>query len=135
MNKLIFVSDSLTDLQQVKMFSQHYNYQLEHYSHLDWKNNHRVRRNSQNKKFEKPVSSIVHFPLAKNTAFNSMEDIKSQAIQQALFVCRGNASRAAEMLKIGRATLYRKIKQFHLDLDSIRDQDENSKLSVKKSVA
>ena len=44
----------------------------------------------------------------------SLEELELQAIQQALAATGGNYTRAAELLKIGRATLYRKTKKFGL---------------------
>ncbi|MBI3992396.1 MAG: sigma-54-dependent Fis family transcriptional regulator [Candidatus Lambdaproteobacteria bacterium] len=44
----------------------------------------------------------------------SLEEMESQAIRQALAATGGNYTRAAALLKIGRATLYRKSKKFGL---------------------
>lgn len=43
-----------------------------------------------------------------------IDDLECQAIQKALVQCGGNTARAAKMLGISRATLYRKIKKYHL---------------------
>ncbi|MCH7479254.1 MAG: sigma-54-dependent Fis family transcriptional regulator, partial [SAR324 cluster bacterium] len=44
----------------------------------------------------------------------SMQEIEIRAIREALDATGGNISRAAEALRIGRATLYRKLKKFGL---------------------
>jgi DNA-binding NtrC family response regulator len=45
----------------------------------------------------------------------TMADMEREAISAALLHSRGNRRRAAEMLGIGERTLYRKLKEYHLD--------------------
>jgi DNA-binding NtrC family response regulator len=45
----------------------------------------------------------------------TMEDLEREAIGAALREARGNRRRAAEMLGIGERTLYRKLKEYHLE--------------------
>jgi DNA-binding NtrC family response regulator len=45
----------------------------------------------------------------------SLEEAEQRAIAQALRECRGNMSQAALRLKIGRATLYRKVKKYGIE--------------------
>ncbi|MBV7273083.1 sigma 54-interacting transcriptional regulator [Clostridiaceae bacterium UIB06] len=47
-----------------------------------------------------------------------LEVIEEQCIRDALLHCNGNAIQAASLLKIGKATIYRKIAKFNIDLDS-----------------
>jgi transcriptional regulator of acetoin/glycerol metabolism len=47
-----------------------------------------------------------------------IEQVERSAIARALAEADGNKTRAAELLEIGRATLYRKIRSYGLDLDS-----------------
>jgi sigma-54 dependent transcriptional regulator, acetoin dehydrogenase operon transcriptional activator AcoR len=46
-----------------------------------------------------------------------IEQVERSAIVQALLEVDGNRTKAAELLEIGRATLYRKIRAYGLDLD------------------
>jgi DNA-binding NtrC family response regulator len=46
----------------------------------------------------------------------TMADMEREAISAALLHSRGNRRRAAEMLGIGERTLYRKLKEYHLDV-------------------
>jgi transcriptional regulator of acetoin/glycerol metabolism len=48
----------------------------------------------------------------------SLEEAEQRAIAQALRECRGNMSQAAVCLKIGRATLYRKVKKYGIATDA-----------------
>jgi transcriptional regulator of acetoin/glycerol metabolism len=45
----------------------------------------------------------------------TMDEIESQAIQGAIMQYKGNLTEAAKALGIGRATLYRKVKQYNID--------------------
>jgi DNA-binding NtrC family response regulator len=49
-----------------------------------------------------------------------MEDMEAKAIEAAIFQFRGNLTEAAKALGIGRATLYRKVKQYHIDPSQAR---------------
>lgn len=51
-------------------------------------------------------------PVPDGAAVLSLEEAERRAIAQALRECRGNMSQAAIRLKIGRATLYRKVKKY-----------------------
>lgn len=124
MNKLIFISSSLADIEKVKEFAKNNDYSLKHYSKEEWKSssenqlenasNHNNAIGTADHNF-----SIVQLPNA-NHSLQTMNEIKVEAIRMALLRARGNASKAAEMLQIGRATLYRKIKEFGVNLESMR---------------
>ena len=45
----------------------------------------------------------------------TMADMEREAISAALLHSRGNRRRAAEMLGIGERTLYRKLKEYHIE--------------------
>jgi PAS domain S-box-containing protein len=51
---------------------------------------------------------------------NSLADIEQAAVVEALRSCRGNISRAARWLGVGRTTLYRKIRLYRIDLEELR---------------
>ena len=46
---------------------------------------------------------------------STMNEIESKAIENAIIQFRGNLTEAAKALGIGRATLYRKVKQYQID--------------------
>ena len=52
----------------------------------------------------------------------SMNEIESQAIQNAIAEYKGNLTEAAKALGIGRATLYRKVKQYNIDPSTARSK-------------
>ena len=123
MNKLIFISSSLADIEKIKEFAKNNNYSLEHYSKEEWKNNSENQYEKGLKNTDAGLNnhnfSIVPIP-SMNHSLQTMNEIKVEAIRMALLKARGNASKAAEMLQIGRATLYRKIKEFGVNLESMR---------------
>jgi DNA-binding NtrC family response regulator len=49
-----------------------------------------------------------------------MEELEAQAIENAIVQYKGNLTEAAKALGIGRATLYRKVKQYHIDPSAAR---------------
>ena len=50
----------------------------------------------------------------------TMNELESQAIENAILQFRGNLTEAAKALGIGRATLYRKVKQYQIDPSAAR---------------
>lgn len=50
----------------------------------------------------------------------TMDEVESKAIESAIAQFRGNLTEAAKALGIGRATLYRKVKQYHIDPSASR---------------
>lgn len=65
-------------------------------------------------------SNILQFPTpAPATSADgrvaTMDELESKAIENAILQYRGNLTEAAKALGIGRATLYRKVKQYQID--------------------
>jgi sigma-54 dependent transcriptional regulator, acetoin dehydrogenase operon transcriptional activator AcoR len=46
-----------------------------------------------------------------------LEAVEEQCIRDAIAYCKGNAIKAADLLKIGKATIYRKIAKFNIDIN------------------
>jgi transcriptional regulator with GAF, ATPase, and Fis domain len=64
------------------------------------------------------MSNVLPFPgnpNANDSKVQTMDEIESKAIESAIVQYRGNLTEAAKALGIGRATLYRKVKQYHID--------------------
>ena len=135
MNKIIFISNSLADIERIKNFAKINGYPVEYYAKEEWKSNNK-NKNTDNKNTDTANHnlSILSFPSTVHP-LQTMDEVKVEAIKKALLRARGNASKAAEILKIGRATLYRKIKELHLNLESIRQQlnEEEQDATLKKT--
>jgi transcriptional regulator with GAF, ATPase, and Fis domain len=64
-------------------------------------------------------SNVLPFPgpasSRDESKVSTMEDLESKAIENAILQFRGNLTEAAKALGIGRATLYRKVKQYKIN--------------------
>lgn len=67
-------------------------------------------------------SNVVAFPTpqTEGTRVQKMEELEAKAIETAITQYKGNLTEAAKALGIGRATLYRKVKQYHIDPSQAR---------------
>lgn len=66
--------------------------------------------------------NVIQFPTpsATSSSVQKMEELEAQAIENAIVQYKGNLTEAAKALGIGRATLYRKVKQYHIDPSAAR---------------
>ena len=71
-----------------------------------------------------PRGNVLPFPGGNNSTssvvnndsrVSTMNELESKAIENAISQFRGNLTEAAKALGIGRATLYRKVKQYQID--------------------
>jgi hypothetical protein len=63
-----------------------------------------------------PFPGVTSSPAAgNNDKVSTMNELESKAIENAIVQFRGNLTEAAKALGIGRATLYRKVKQYQID--------------------
>ncbi len=68
-----------------------------------------------------PMNNLVNFPgMQPEGKVQKMEDLEAKAIESAINQYKGNLTEAAKALGIGRATLYRKVKQYHIDPSQAR---------------
>lgn len=70
--------------------------------------------------------NVVQFPTmaSQENRVQKMEQLEAKAIEDAIFQFKGNLTEAAKALGIGRATLYRKVKQYHIDPASARKRKQ-----------
>lgn len=68
------------------------------------------------------TGNVVPFPMTGSSEprVQKMEDLEAKAIEEAIFQFKGNLTEAAKALGIGRATLYRKVKQYQIDPSNAR---------------
>jgi DNA-binding NtrC family response regulator len=67
------------------------------------------------------TNNVVAFPTnTMDGRVQKMEDLEAKAIETAINQYKGNLTEAAKALGIGRATLYRKVKQYHIDPSQAR---------------
>ncbi|MGZ3743709.1 MAG: helix-turn-helix domain-containing protein [Pseudobdellovibrionaceae bacterium] len=69
-------------------------------------------------------ASILAFPapnsFSSDSKIKKMDELEAHAIENAIVQYKGNLTEAAKALGIGRATLYRKVKQYHIDPSQAR---------------
>lgn len=132
---LILVSDNQEHVESTKKYWEGQEVSIQVYSPIQW------REGMDNAFFRQqlvagvpalvtgsaPVNhdfsnNVVQFPQATKTSNSvlKMDDIEAQAISSAIEAYNGNLTEAAKALGIGRATLYRKVKQYHLDPSQAR---------------
>lgn len=67
------------------------------------------------------TNNVLPFPTpTADSKVQKMDDIEAKAIENAISQYKGNLTEAAKALGIGRATLYRKVKQYQIDPSQAR---------------
>ena len=137
MNKLIFISNSLADIEKAQNFAKKNGWIMEHHSTGEWSKKLK-KQGSSHSKGKKRASAeeinLIPFPKPART-FQTMEVLKEEAIKKALLTTRGNVTKATELLGMGRATLYRHIDKFKIKPQSIRHKlaEKEQKSAWKKA--
>lgn len=123
---LICVTDDLSVQNKAREFGLHNNITVNCYSSSQW------TEGLENPSFRsqhhtEPVSlkpgvqnsgggKVIQFPnVMGDKKVATMNELESEAIKNAIAEYRGNLTEAAKALGIGRATLYRKVKQYNID--------------------
>lgn len=96
MNKLVLTSNDSNLVTQVQLFAQ-----------------------ANGLALEVTNSNVVAFPTTKPV--QSIASVESDAIRTAITAHKGNLSEAAKTLGIGRATLYRKVKEYQINTKEYRN--------------
>lgn len=65
----------------------------------------------------KTKQSIITDIISSPKEILPLETVEEQCIRDAIAHCKGNAIKAANLLKIGKATIYRKISKFNIDIN------------------
>lgn len=138
---LFMVTENPTEVEKAKKFWEENDVQVQVFSPMQWKDG------MENPMFREQLSStvpslafgtspltsvptlpgfdgnnVLKFPTPAPATSNvqKMEQMEAQAIENAIHQYKGNLTEAARALGIGRATLYRKVKQFKIDPSASR---------------
>ena len=122
------VTDSFLISEKTKNLAEEMNVDLKIYTVEEWNkqlNNPFNISQLQLKEKNENEGTVLPFPgnyrkLNKEQNIMSMNEIEAQAIENAISKYKGNLTEAAKVLGIGRATLYRKIKQYNIDPSQAR---------------
>lgn len=141
---IIVVSDDYNEIQKARSWGQDNGYDVKAYTSTQWAaglEDPSFRSNVSNQEVSlaagfggathtptpAPVNeqgaTVLPFPgvnqhTGKRVA--TINEIESMAIENAIFEFKGNLTEAAKALGIGRATLYRKVKQYGIDPSAAR---------------
>jgi hypothetical protein len=133
-NTIYIVSDEPEFIEKAKAYFGPWNVSFQNFSPQQW------REGLSNASFITQIGGVpslstglsavdggkvISFPGQPNPAgatdkVATMEELESKAIENAIFQYKGNLTEAAKALGIGRATLYRKVKQFQIDPSQAR---------------
>lgn len=133
---MIVVSDNQETIENAKRYWENHDVTVQAYSSSQW------REGLDNAFFRQqltvgvpalisgssPINSentggnVIQFPTApvSSAGVQKMEELEAHAIENAIVQYKGNLTEAAKALGIGRATLYRKVKQYHIDPSAAR---------------
>ena len=121
---MILVSDNLGQVSQAQEFAAQRGFQFQSYTTSEWQA--RQGDSTPTLTSGSAVSSvggqnggakILPFPSRSSVdaRVQTMNELESLAIENAIHEYNGNLTEAAKALGIGRATLYRKVKQYNID--------------------
>lgn len=127
---LILVSDNFEVIQSAKSFANHHGLVVKVYSTSEWeaKNAGTSPTLNMDVSMDDNVGATI-LPFRPGSEASSkaspdqvctMNELESVAIKNAIFKFKGNLTEASKALGIGRATLYRKVKQYNIDPSEAR---------------
>lgn len=127
---LIFISDNQSDIHKARQWSNEHNYNIKTFTSLQWQNglsNPAFRSRFLSTPNHLNMGQVVPFPdghsrQSEMTTTSTIKDVEKVAIQEAIYLFKGNLTKTAASLGIGRATLYRKVKLYNIDLSRPRSR-------------
>lgn len=123
-SKFIVVSDDLDVVQRAKAFAASNGVACEVYTTQEWESKSNVTPLSSGLEPVNTGAKILPFPgtpgYTGSKKVQTINELESVAIEKAINEYNGNLTEAAKALGIGRATLYRKVKQYGIDPSQAR---------------
>ena len=127
--KLVFVGKNASQIQKAEKFAKNNQFEFLSYSEEEWATLEEIDQYIQEEELSKQVITL---PIGQNKD-SSLDAIEAETIQKVIKQVNGNMKKAAQVLKIARATLYRKMKRHSLDLKREREkQYKNSDRKIKR---
>lgn len=124
-SKVLVVSDDQEVIQKARNFAYSMGVNLEIYSVYQWQEKERKNAFDSSVQVLSPGENknVIPFPGAQSGESGKVQtinELESVAIENAIHQYKGNLTEAAKALGIGRATLYRKVKQYNIDTSIAR---------------
>ena len=129
---LIFISDNQNSIYNLKQWSYNHGYQVKIFTSSQWKNgisNPKFLEPFGGTKSPQPLSTgqVLPFPLKnqqkqprQKASVPTIREMQRRVIKETIDKFQGNLTKTSVALGIGRATLYRKVKQYNIDLSHMR---------------
>jgi DNA-binding NtrC family response regulator len=120
---MILVGDDHDQCEKLRSYGQSLGCAVETYTPAEWQNKSNGGSTPSLVSGTAPVhegAKILQFPQPTNNSADgqkvrTINELESLAIENAIHEFGGNLTEAAKALGIGRATLYRKVKQYNID--------------------
>lgn len=135
---LIFVSDDYSEVQKVREMAEQEGLSVNAYNHTQWNEglndpNFCSQIHTEETHLQPGNHSVggkvLEFPsrnVMQDKKVQTINDVEKDAIENAIMEFRGNLTEAAKALGIGRATLYRKVKQYKIDTSVARRKNQSA---------
>lgn len=134
-SQIILISDKVSEVQKVESFSRKNRCLFSVYTPEEWSSRSDEAFLFHNEEFSQKALPL---PSGYRPIF-SLDEIEAYIIEKVLGICSGNTSKAARLLRIGRATLYRKIEKLGIELKYLRalkstdEKDKKTPVYLKKT--
>lgn len=118
---LILVADDQALVESCRTYAQVNGMNFQSHSNQEWanKNAATVPALATGAPLAREGAKILPFPgkpgMGIEGPVRTINELESEAIEKAIHEFNGNLTEAAKALGIGRATLYRKVKQYNID--------------------
>ena len=129
--KLIFVGENKFQAKLAEQFAIKNQFLFMSYHEEEWATLEEIDQYIQDEELSKQV---VNLPIGKRT-ISSLEDLEAETIKRVVKNVNGNMIKAARALKIARATLYRKLEKYGLNLKKQREESLKKQKESLKSAA
>ncbi len=73
---------------------------------------------------------MINIPCGKLPELPTLEERTERYIRRVMKLCRGDVTLAAKILKVGRATLYRKVRALEIETKGEREERERLATAV-----
>ena len=117
--RLIFVGENNFQIKKVEKFAKDNSFNFHSYSEENWVTLEEIDQYIQEEELSKQIISL---PVGKGN-ISSLDEMEAETIKRVLKNVNGNMMKAARTLKIARATLYRKIEKYGVNLKKQREEE------------
>ena len=115
--RLILVGENKFHIKKAENFAKENHFKFHSYPEEEWATLEEIDQYIQEEELSK---QIINLPVGKKS-ISSLEELESETIKRVVQNTNGNMMKAARILKIARATLYRKMEKYGMNLKKQRE--------------